>query len=207
MEKQKHQQHQLPSLTIVILWALIQAFGWAIIYLLAQNMNAGSRSVVSMIMIGFIGLLGGGVMGALQHTLIDRGIGVSLRHWVILSALGSAAGFISVEYLSLWQYSFYIGVLPIFVVPAIFQWVSIRQHTRSGLLWIGGHVVTTLVFIMFYEALDQQFNYDMMLLVIPAALQGIASGFVAVWLLRQLPKQALTSDKAKVDYDNQVAVS
>lgn len=207
MEKQKHQQHQLPSLTIVILWAIIQAFGWAIIFLLAQNMNIGGISVKSMIMIGFVGLLGGGVMGALQHTLIDRGIGVALRNWVILSALGSAAGFMVMEYLPLWQYPMYIAVMPIFVVPAVFQWVSIRQHTRAGVLWIAGHVIATIVFIMFYEALVQQFSYTIMLFVIPAALQGIASGFVAVWLLRQLPKQALTSEKVKVEYDNRVKVS
>lgn len=199
MEKQKRQQQQLSSQTIVILWAVIQAFGWAIIFLLADNMSIGYIDQTSrLVIIGFIGLLGGGLMGALQHTLIDRGTGVSLRHWLILSAIGSAMGFAVMEYLPMWNYPLYIQVMPIFVIPAVLQWVSVRQHTRAGLIWIGTHVITTIVFIMFYEVMEQQFNYNMLMFAIPAALQGIASGFVMVWLLRQLPKQALTHEKAKV---------
>lgn len=208
MEKQKRQQQQLSSLTIVILWAAIQAFGWAIIFLLADNMTSGFyQQTTRLIIIGFIGLLGGGLTGALQHTLIDRGTGVSLRHWLILSAVGSAVGFVVMELAPLWQYPLVISVMPIFVIPAIMQWFSVRQHTRAGLLWIGAHIVTTVIFIMFYEALMPQFDYDMLMFVIPAALQGIVSGFVMVWLLRQLPKQALTHEKAKVEYDSKVQVS
>jgi len=201
MEKQKRQQQQLSSLTIVVLWAVIQAFGWAIIFLLGSNMVSGYLDQTSrLLVIGFVGLLGGGLMGALQHTLIDRGTGVSLRHWLLLSAVGLAVGFamMEMEIIRLWQYPLYVAVMPLFVIPAMFQWLSVRQHTRAGLLWIGAHVITTIVFIMFYEILEQQADFDLLMFVIPAALQGIVSGFAIVWLLRQLPKQALTHEKAKV---------
>ena len=204
MEKQKNQQAQLPSLTIVILWAIIQSFGWAIIYVLATNMVAGESEVI---ILGFIGLLGGGVMGALQHTLIDRGIGVSLRHWLALTAIGSAIGWAIIEFLPVWQYPLHIAIMPIFVVPAIIQWISVRRYTQAGILWIAGHIITTLIFVMFYEAMQIQFDFEIIVFVIPAALQGVASGFVMVWLLRKMPKQDLTHEKAKMGYDNKVKVS
>ena len=175
MEKQKRQQQELSSFTIVILWAVIQAFGWAIIFLLADNMTSGYVSGASrLIIIGFVGLLGGGLMGALQHTLIDRGAGISLSNWLTLSAIGSAIGFAVMESVPSGEFPLYIAVMPIFVIPAMFQWVSIRQHTRAGLLWVGAHVITTIVFMMFYEALLPQFDYDILMFVIPAALQGLS---------------------------------
>lgn len=203
MEKQKRQQHYLSSFAIVILWALIQSFGWMIIYLLAVNLNIRPH----MFTLGFVGLLGGGLMGALQHTLIDRGIGISLRHWLLLTAIGTAVGFILTDYIVVRDNSLYMVVLPVFVVPAIFQWISVRSHTKVGFLWIVGHVITAQVFVMFYEFLVKQQVYEMPSAMIPAALQGIASGFIMVWLLRQLSKQDLTHEKPKIEYDSKVNVA
>ena len=186
MDKPKRKQKELSSLTIVILWALIQSLGWMVIYLMGSNMSSrGSEPII----LGFIGLLAGGVTGALQHTLIERGTGINLRHWILLSALGLSGGLIGITIVvEMWLYSPYFLMLPIFVLPAMVQWVSLRNYTRAGLLWIVANGIASIVFVMFVEILDAQ-GYELLSAMIPAALQGIASGFVMVWLLRKLPKQ------------------
>ena len=205
MDKQKNDQQQLPSLTIVIFWALIQAFGWGMIYLLAENMNATNDAF----MLGFIGLFTGGLMGALQYTLIERGVGIQLRRWLILTAFGTAIGFtIPFALLNTMTYSPYVYLLPIFVAPSVLQWKSLRRHTQSGILWVVAHGISTLIFVMFVELiLQNQYNVDILVFVLPALLQGIISGFVMVWLLRKLPKQELAYKKAKISYDNEVTAS
>lgn len=188
MDKPKRKQKELSSLTIVILWALIQSLGWAIIYMMGSNMsNGGSEPFI----LGFIGLLAGGVTGALQHTLIERGTGINLRHWILLSALGLSGGLIAIMFVVyMWLYSPYLIILPIFVIPAVLQWISLRNYTRAGMLWIVANGIASLVFVMFVEVLDAQ-GFELLSAIIPAALQGIASGFVIVWLLRKLPAQEL----------------
>jgi len=195
MDKAKRKFKPLPSLTIVVLWAMIQALGWMVIYLMAVNINVDNSDTI---ILGFIGLLAGGMTGALQHTLIERGTGVDLYHWIVLSALGLSLGLMAITWIeSAWNYSPYLLMLPIFVVPAMLQWWSIRQVTRAGFLWIVANGIASLVFVMFVEILASQ-GYEILSAVIPAGLQGIASGFVMVWLLRQLPKQDLTLQKQKI---------
>lgn len=206
MDKVKNQHRTLSSLAIVISWAGIQAVGWIVIYMMIVNLLNQSDD---LLMFGFVGLFGGAIMGALQHTLIDRGVGISLKHWFVLTTIGTALGLMGVfwvEELNMWSRSPYLYLLPIFVIPAVFQWWSIRRYTRAGLLWIVGNAIAGIVFVMFVLILDEQ-GYKLLSAVIPAALQGIASGFVMVWLLRQAPKQALTKEKDKVEYDNKVKVS
>lgn len=196
MDKQKRQQPQLSSQTILILWAVIQAFGWGIIYLLMLNLRYDAPN---LILYGFVGLLSGGITGALQHTLIERGTGVQLKHWLTLTALGTTIGFVLITALPTQVYEPYMIILPLFIVPAFCQWLSIRKHTRAGLLWIVANGVTPLVFVMFAELIvEQNPIHDSLILMVPALLQGVIAGFVIVWLLRQVPKQALTLEKAKV---------
>lgn len=204
MEKSKNQPTTLSSQTIVILWALIHAVGWMIIYLMIVNITP---SQPDFLILGFIGLLSGGIIGALQHTLIERGTGVALQHWFILTALGTSIGLMGLEVVDqLHIDSPYLYLVPFFVIPAILQWWSLRQHTQAGFLWIVGNTISGVIFVMFVLILMDQ-GYELLSAVIPAGLQGIASGFVMVWLLRQAPKQALTNEKPKVEYDNKVKVS
>jgi len=195
MDKPKRKNAQLPSLTLVVLWAIIQSLGWAIIYMMLQNMSVSTSDIGILC---FIGILAGGVIGALQHTLVDRGTGIDLKHWIVLTALGTAIGLMSIN---LFPYAYRVSpvvyIMPIFVVPAIFQWWSVRKVTRVGALWIITHVIATIVFVMFVEILTDQ-GFEFLSAVIPAGLQGIASGFVMVWLLRGLPKQDLTLQKQKI---------
>ncbi|GEM_PF-3295426 len=204
MDKPKRKQKELSSLSIVIGWALIHSLGWTVIYLMASNMaNIGS----DIFILGFIGVLAGGVTGSLQHTLIERGTGINMTHWILLSALGTSAGLVATTIVdNVWYASPYIWTLPIFLLPALFQWMSIRRFTRAGGLWIVANVIASAVFTMFVITLVSQ-GYELLSAVIPAGLQGIASGFVVVWLLRQLPKQDLTEEKPKNEYDDHVMVS
>ena len=188
MEKQKHQPQYLSSQTIVILWALIQSFGWAMIYLLITNIDSYKPDPI---ILAFIGLFSGGVIGALQHTLIDRGVGVRLNYWIPLTAFGLAIGLGSLAFADFWGDSVYLFLLPVFLVPSVLQWLSIRHHTRSGWLWMIANSIASMIFVMFMLILTDQ-RQEFLSAVIPALLQGIASGFVLVWLLRKLPKHADT---------------
>jgi len=173
------------------LWAVIQSFGWGMIYLLLTNINMGYR--LDPFMLVFIGLFSGGVTGILQHTLIDRGAGIDLRYWTRLTALGLAIGLGSFAFMAAGFFdcidSPYVFLLPVFLVPAMLQWMSIRHHTRSGWLWMLANTVASMIFVMFMIILCD-LRQDFLSAVIPALLQGVASGFVMVWLLRKLPKQA-----------------
>jgi len=193
MEKQKRQTQTLSSQNIVILWATIQSFGWGMIYLLLTNINMG-YSFDPFILI-FIGLFSGGVVGILQQTLIERGAGINLQNWTRLTALGLAIGLGSIAFMGSGFFievdSPYVFLLPVFLVPAMLQWVSIRHHTRSGWLWMVANTVASMIFVMFMIILTD-LRQDFLSAVIPALLQGVASGFVMVWLLRKLPKQAET---------------
>lgn len=204
MEKSKNQPTTLSSQTIVILWALIYAVGWMIIYLMIVNIPPSQED---LLILGFIGLLSGGIIGALQHTLIDQGTGIALKNWFILTAIGTSVGLMGLEFADELQVeSPYFYLIPFFVVPAIFQWWSLRPHTQAGFLWIVGNTISGAIFVMFVLTLTDQ-GYELLSAMIPAGLQGIASGFVMVWLLRYAPKQALTNEKAKVEYDNKVKAS
>lgn len=186
MEKQKRQHQHLSSQTIVILWALIQSFGWGMIYLLITNIT---NRMPDPVVLAFIGLFSGGVMGALQHTLIERGTGIQLRYWLPLTAFGLAIGLGSLGLADFWDSSPYLFLLPVFLIPSILQWLSIRHHTQSGWLWIVANSIASMIFVMFMLIIGDQGD-DFLSVVIPALLQGVASGFVMIWLLRKLPKQA-----------------
>ncbi len=193
MEKQKRQTQTLSSQNIVILWAIIQSFGWAIIYLLLTNIDTGYS--LNPYILGFIGLFSGGVTGALQQTLIERGAGINLRYWTRLTAVGLAIGLGAIAFM---ESSFFNGIdspyvwlLPTFLVPSMLQWMSIRQHTQSGWLWIVANSIASMIFVMFMIILSD-LHQEFLSAVVPALLQGVASGFVMVWLLHKLPKQADT---------------
>jgi len=193
MEKQKRQTQTLSSQNIVILWAVIQSFGWAMLYLLLTNIDMGYK--LDPVILGFIGLFSGGVTGALQHTLIERGAGINLRYWMRLTAIGLAIGLASIAFMDSPLFyeinSPYLWFLPIFLVPSMLQWISIRQHTQSGWLWMVVNSIASMIFVMFMLILSD-LRQDFLSAVVPALLQGVASGFVIIWLLRKLPKQADT---------------
>ena len=195
MDKQKHQYQTLPSQTIVICWALIQSLGWGMIYLLITHLD---NRMPDAFILAFIGLFSGGVMGVLQHTLIARGANIQLQHWTLFTALGLAIGLGSLAFIEFWDGSPYLFLLPVFLIPSALQWLSIRHHTQSGWLWIIANSIASMIFVMFMTSIGDQ-GYDFLSAVIPALLQGIASGFVIIWLLRQLPKSKSVSQKRYIE--------
>lgn len=186
MEKQKNQSKQLQSLHIVILWAMIQAFGWGLIFVFVSYLE---NELPEYFLFGFIGLFAGGMMGALQSVLIDRGTGARLELWTPLTAIGTAVGFLLATADNAYQLPAYLYILPIFLVPAFLQWWSIREHTRAGWLWLGANVLANVFFVMFVWTFQDGTGEMLLSFVVPALLQGIVTGFTIVWLIRRLPSE------------------
>lgn len=201
MEKTKHSLKPIKPQSFTILWASIQAFAWGLIFVLLMNLPLNTNNWQELVIYAFVGIMVGSLSGALQMALVERASGRHLRHWVLLTTGASMLGFVSIQILMTSNFFYYdlspyIALAPLFVLPALAQWWSLREHTRSGWLWIAAHIIADMVFIMMLLS-SQEAN--ILLVIIPAALQGILTGFVMFWLLERLPKP-LSDNLTKMRY-------
>ncbi len=202
MEKTKHSLKSIKAQTFTILWAGIQAFSWGMVYLLLTNIPLYGEDKFSVfVMYAFVGGLVGALTGALQTVLVEQSSGRHFAHWVKLTAGASAVAFVGIQLLITMnsyyiELSPYLALAPLFVLPALAQWWSLREHSRSSWLWIAAHAIADMVFIMILSSTQQA---GILVVLIPAVFEGILTGLVLFWLLERLGKP-LSDNSRKMRY-------
>ncbi len=190
MEKKKKNNIQTRPIPFALGWGLVFTLAWAIVYLILDALQLGSNDLASdLIFALFIGGLMGMLMGTLQHLLLERWLGQDVKHWVRLTLVGSIAGWglliLFLEYVEqnrLYHLPDSLPFLFLFVVPAVVQWVSLRNVVRLSSLWIGGNAVANFIFIN--VILSARYNETFGAVSLGALLSGVAMGIVMLALFQ-----------------------
>ena len=202
MEKKKKNSIQIRPIPFAIGWGLIFTLAWAIAYLIIEALDLGSNDFSSDLIIAlFIGGLMGMLMGTLQHLLLERWLGQDVSQWVRLTLVGSMAGWglliLFLEYVEQARRYDLPDSLPfliLFVVPALVQWISLRNVVRLASLWIVGNAVANFIFIN--VILSSSYNDTFGAVSFGAMLSGVAMGIVMLALFQW---NRAEQNKLKVD--------
>ena len=198
MEKKKKHLQEVQSLRFVMLWGLTLFVGWAIAFFAMMNLNLGiayDDVLGNLLLVIFLGGVMGVPVGILQTRFLHRRLYLPVRHWTKLTTIGFIGG---------WLFVFLIGradaypiflsphlwFLSIFLVPAVMQWFSLRQHIRHSWLWMVANGVANFVFVTVLMSVTELLGstpIDGVLAVIGviggvAWASGIVPGVTLLWL-------------------------
>ncbi len=198
MEKKKKHIQEVQSLRFVMLWGLTLFVGWGIAFFAMMNldMDIDYDDILSnLLMIGFLGSLMGVPVGLLQTRFLHRRLHMPVRHWAKLTTFGFIGGWLIVFVIGRIEiypifFSPHLWFLSIFLLPAVMQWFSLRQHIRHAWLWMVANGVANFVFVTVLMSITELLGnvpIDGLLAVIAviggvAWASGIVPGVTLLWL-------------------------
>ena len=199
MKKKKHTS--IHPLRFVFLWALSIGVGWAVFFFAWVHLPTRPRFddlLGNLITDGLYGLAMSLPIALLQARLLSRHLHLPVKHWVKFTIFGMLVGWLIATFVS-----FYIGYanefsspyfrfLPIFMVPAIMQWLSLRKQLRQAWFWLLANLVSLFIFgtifesaLNFIEAINAPWMgwfFGMVFFGVVAGLSGIVLGVTLLWL-------------------------
>ena len=189
MMSQKRTHTQLSSMPFIGLWMLAHIVAWWVIYAVSEEMSV-LNSYPDWVAATVFGIIMAIIVPITQKALIRRKLGVQLRGWLRLSAVGWIVGMISIiiipEVLEdivsgdpIWTY-----VIGAFTLPAIAQWLILRRVVRGAWVWMIAGLASAFAFSAILE--NSPYSSDFFpYWVIATATQGAVTGISLLWIFHQ----------------------
>jgi hypothetical protein len=166
------------SIPFMLIWVVGHLVSWGAFYFMAEQVPFSDMTFLVL-----SGVILGGGLGFFQKLLLRYAYGIPLNGWLRVTILGWLGGwfsyYIGVQTLpNLFYYPFWLLLIPMFGIPAVLQWLLLRQHVKSASLWVAAATVSAMTFSMVFD--NSTYGLDSHLL--SASAQGAVTGLTMLWL-------------------------
>lgn len=171
-------KRRIGTIPFLLMWLTGHALSWGALYYLWETFNFSDWTMLTI-----SGLILGGGIGLTQKYLLRYAYNIPLKGWMRLTVLGWFAGWLSyyagTEWLTrFYSYPLWLTIIPMFGIPALFQWFLLRRHVKAAWLWVVAAIVSTITFGMVYD----NSAYNLTAHTLSASAQGVVTGLTILWL-------------------------
>jgi len=186
MNKFKIPAYSNLSLSFIIKWVILHVVAWLIAWFLMDSLDIFNPFMLINAIL--MGLIFGIASSVIQERLVMRTFHFTIPYWYPLSIIGWLLSGILLH-LTVTQNAdaLQIQLFLFFLLPAICQWVGLRQRVQQSWLWILANGIGGLVFFIGF-LMNGQTN-ELTALTMGGALQTIITGAIMYWLFSvSIPK-------------------
>lgn len=168
----------------MLLWLSGHIASWGLLYYLWEMQSASD-----MVFILMSGLILGVGIGFAQKVVLRFAYNLKMQGWMRLTTLGWLGGWLSYYIFGMvmpnyYAYPLWLYILPIFLFPALMQWILVRQHVKAAWLWVVAAIVSTITFALTFD----KSGYDVTSHVLSGIVQGSVTGLSFAWLFDRVRK-------------------